>query len=432
MNNDILIINGKNPLLGEIEVQTSKNSTLPIMSASILANGKTILHKLPNITDVLNMKKLLQHIGTKITTSGSNLEIDTSEIENNIFDENLSKTMRSSIFLLGSMLAKFKQVSIVSPGGCKIGKRPIDIHLSAFKKLGVDISWVGNRIFFNAENARPGKIKLRIPSVGATENIMLFACTLKGETTIINPAKEPEVVDLANFLNSMGAKIIGSGTNRITIYGVDSLKCVEYTPISDRIVAGTIMCAVAGLGGKVTLKNARCEHNEKLIKILSSIGCQIKSKNDIITISKDGQTDFEQKTNSKLKITTGFYPKFPTDLQSIILSLLTACCKKATLKETVFENRFLTVKELTKMGAMITKDKNTLTILGTNLCGAHVQCKDLRGGAGLVVAGLLAEGETIIDDIYHIDRGYDHIENMFAKLGAKIKRCPKEKSSHGQ
>ncbi len=413
-----IIINGGKRLFGKVKCQTSKNATLPIMSACVLASGKFKILNCPNITDCANMAKILRSLGAKVIKRNNNYIINTQTVNKFNIDEQLSKTMRSSIFLLGSLLARLKHASLFLPGGCKIGLRPIDIHISSFKSLGVKVEQKGDLIVFDATNAKPNKIKLKIPSVGATENIVEFASTLKGKTVIYNPAREPEIVDLCAFLNKMGAKIKGAGSKKITIYGVNSLHATEYMPISDRIVAGTIMGAVAVCGGDVTITNANAEHNKKFIKILSSMGCQIKSKNGIIQISSN------KNLKNLRKITTGYYPKFPTDLQSIALSVCILGKGKTLVTEKVFENRFLILNYLKLMGADIDclNLKSVLVNGVKSLTGACVTAKDLRGGAGLVVAGLASSGQTVIDNVYYIDRGYEGIENLFSSLGADIKR----------
>lgn len=421
---DKLEIVGGNRLFGTFKNQTSKNAVLPIMSASIMAEGVVEIRQVPDILDVKNMKKILRKLGVKVTKKKDSLLLDSSKISCFQVDENLSKTMRSSIFLLGALLSRFKEAHITFPGGCKIGNRPIDLHIDALKKLNVKVIEDESGFFFDGRSAKPNKIKLKIPSVGATENIVQFAVKLKGKTEIFNPAREPEVVDLCNFLNSMGAKIVGAGTKKITIYGVDSLFGIQYTPIKDRIVSGTIMIATALTKGKVTIIDGCAKENESLIKILSSIGCKIDLENDIIKVSREGEL-------KNINIVTGYFPKFPTDLQSIILPLLCVAEGNSKVQELVFENRFLIAKELNRMGANISlSNAHTALVRGLSaLRGRTVKATDLRGGAGLVLAGLIAKGKTIISDVHFIDRGYDHIEHMLSSLGANIRRvCQKQKS----
>ncbi len=415
---DKFIINGGNKLYGTIKVQTSKNATLPIMSASLLTTESVKINSCPDILDVQNMIKILKKLGAKVERIGDDYVINNSQIDDICLDYNLCKTMRSSIFLLGSILARFKTMSLTMPGGCKIGERPIDIHIDAFKRLGVKVVELDDFIFFNAEHAKANKIKLKIPSVGATENIVQFASTLKGKTTIYNAAREPEVVDLCNFLIKMGANIKGAGTNKITIFGVDRLKGVEYRPIPDRIVLGTLLIATAICGGVIQINNAILNQNEKLIDILLRMGCQINIKNDIITISR------ETPLKSIKSVSTGYFPDFPTDLQSLMLTLSCIVKGKTQINEKIFENRFLIVDELKKMGAKIQIiDNHTAIVEGVHKLSANkIKALDLRGGASLVLAGLAAEGRTIIENVHFIDRGYCHLESMLASLGADIKR----------
>lgn len=418
MKREKFIINGGKELNGVITNQTSKNAILPIMSACLLTKGKTVLNSYPRIIDVDNMIAILKKLGASVRRIDKSLTINTNLVNSAFVDYKLSKTMRSSIFLLGSLLARFKSACITMPGGCAIGKRPIDIHLSAFKKLGVKINFVEDNIFFDATKAKPTTIKLKLPSVGATENIIQFCSLLKGKTTIINAAREPEVADLCNFLNKMGARILGAGTSKITIYGVDKLIPTSYKPIGDRITSGTIMLAVAICGGDVTINNACPHENLKLIEKLCSMGCQIDVKNDIIHI---------RNTNNLISpkvIKTSYYPKFPTDLQS---QMLVACCVvkgETIITETVFENRFQIIDQLRTMGAKIIQNNcNSVKILGNaQLHGANVVAKDLRGGAALVLAGLAAKGITTVSQIKFVDRGYEELEKTLSILGADIKR----------
>ena len=416
-------IEGGNKLYGEILNQTSKNATLPIMSACLMLDGVTKITNYPKIKDVDNMISLLSFLGAEINTQETNLIINTNNCQNVGIDEQLSKTMRSSVFLLGSYLSRFKNVMLTLPGGCDIGLRPIDIHISALKKLGVKVECLGNNIFFDATNACSNKIKLKKPSVGATENIIQFACKLKGVTTIFNAAKEPEVVDLCNFLNLAGAKILGAGTSRITIYGVDVLEGVTYKPMGDRITSGTIVGAVAMCGGDVTIKNAVPYQNLNFLKKVASMGCQIDIKNDIIHIVSGGNLI------SAGKIETGYYPEFPTDLQSIMLAMSTIAKGETTIIENIFENRFQILDELAKCGAKFKKINNRIVkVRGVeNLKSADFISKELRGGAALMLLAMRAEGKSKITGIHYIDRGYVQIEETLSKLGVKIKRCQKEK-----
>lgn len=417
-------INGGNKLYGEIVNQTSKNATLPIMSACLMLDGTTTITNYPQISDVENMISLLSFLGARVEKINENLIINTNNCENVGIDSHLSKTMRSSVFLLGSYLSRFQNVMLTLPGGCDIGLRPIDIHISALKKLNVNVTCLGNNVFFDATQAKAGKVKLRIPSVGATENIIQFACKLKGITTIYNAAKEPEVVDLCNFLNLTGAKILGAGTGKITIYGVDSLVGVTYKPIGDRISAGTIVAAVAMCGGDLTIRNAVPYQNLKFLEKVASLGCQIDIKNDIIHIISDG------KLNSAGKIETGYYPEFPTDLQSIMLAISTIADGETTIIENIFENRFQIIHELIKCGAKFKKLSNSVVkIRGVeSLRPAEFEAKELRGGAALVLLALVAKGKSTITGINFIDRGYVKLEKTLSALGADIRRvCQKEK-----
>lgn len=409
---------GGNELHGEVDIQTSKNAVLPIMSASILASSPVIIRDCPHIIDVDNMISILRDLGAVVEWRGEDIYIDPRKMTNTKIDCELSHSMRSSVFMLGSILARFKSTFLSCPGGCNIGRRPIDIHIKAMKRLNVAISEAGDFLFFDAAKAKARTIKLDIPSVGATENILLFASTLRGKTVIKNCAREPEVVDLCDFLAKMGAKIIGVGTDKLTIYGVDRLIGVEYRPISDRIVAGTLMCATAICGGNVTLNKVKVKNIENLIDKLSSMGCQININNDIINIISSGRL------NGLGSITTDYYPGFATDLQSLVLTVSCVAEGDTIVQERIFENRFLTVPELIKMGADIhinsTREAHVHGV--EHLTGATVSAKDLRGGASLVLAGLVARGHTIVENVHFIDRGYDHLELMLSHLGADIRR----------
>ena len=415
--NDKFIIVGGNELSGEVTIQTSKNAVLPILAGSILCDKQVTINNVPNILDVNNMFNILRDLGVQVDYIDKDCHIDASSISNCTLNQDLCKTLRSSIFLLGPLLARFKQAVISYPGGCDIGNRPIDLHLSGLEKLGVKISKRHSLIYCDGKNMKSGIVQLDFPSVGATENLMMSAVFLKGSTKLINVAKEPEIVDLQNFLNSMGASISGAGTAEITINGVNKLHSTQYTPISDRIVEGTLMLATAITGGKVTLKNTDFKNNQSLIAKLSSVGCQIDIKNDIIHITSSGRLP------SIDLIDTQVYPGFPTDMQAQMMSLQAVSDGVSIICENVFENRYKHAKELVKMGANIILRDRVAVVKGVEeLTGAPVDATDLRAGAGLVLAGLKANGYTTINNVYHIDRGYENFENILTSLGANIKR----------
>lgn len=410
-------IQGHLPLFGTIQVGTSKNATLPILAGCILSSAQVTITHVPQFSDIHNMIAILKGLGVKVLFRKGNLYIDPTHHTNTNPDPKYTKQIRSSIFLLGPMLAKWKEVTIAYPGGCKIGARPIDIHLDGLKALGATIIEEDGYIHCDGKNMKAGEVTLRFPSVGATENLMMASVFLEGTTVLHGCAKEPEIVDLAHFMISMGAKIEGAGTDTITITGVKSFKGVKYRPIPDRIITGTYLLACACAGGKVTLTNCVPEHNEILLSKLTESGCQIDIKNDIITIASG------KRRHKVPSITTGVYPDFPTDLQSLYLVYASLAKGKCEVKETVFENRFGIVDDLKNMGARITVKGNTAYVKGVRkLHGSMVKATDLRAGAGLVLAGLSAKGETIVQDIYHIDRGYEAIEHIFAGIGADIVR----------
>lgn len=416
IDKDSFLIYGGKKLGGVVNVQTCKNSVLPILAGCVLCNN-VVINNVPNILDVTNMLEILRSLGVVINNDNGDLHIDSSGINNFTINQDLCKSLRSSIFLLGPMLARFKRAVISYPGGCDIGNRPIDLHLSGLEKLGVEITKRHSLIYCNGSKMHSGKVELDFPSVGATENLIMSAVFLKGCTQIINSAKEPEIVDLQNFLNSMGCNISGAGTSVVTIYGVDKLHTTKYNPIGDRIVAGTLMIATAICGGKVGLKNVDLKNNENLIGKLSSVGCQIDSKDDIIYITSNGRL------NSIDLIDTQVYPGFPTDMQAQMMSLQAISNGVSVICENVFENRFKHAKELIKMGANIIIRDRVAVVKGVGeLTGAPVDACDLRGGAGLVLAGLKANGYTTVNNVYHIDRGYERFENILNELGAEVKR----------
>jgi len=414
---DKLVIEGGKSLSGTIRIHGAKNAALPILAASLLAAGKVQLSNVPRLLDIDVMLDILDRIGCTTLRDQETVALDTSSANSFHVPEDLMKQMRSSIFLMGPLLARFGEVAVYQPGGCAIGERKIDLHLRGLQALGAEIEELEQRIICKASKLKGADIHLDFPSVGATENIMMAAVMAEGTTTITNAAREPEIQDLQNFLNAMGANIIGAGTDTITIHGVSKLTPCSYTIIPDRIVAGTVMIAAAATRGNVTLTHCNPAHLSSLIHVLKRAGVQISTCNDIINVSSMSRPKAVE------RIVTSPYPSFPTDLQSQVMVLLSLADGFSVMKETVFEGRFKHVDELTRMGADISTDLNCAFIRGVQrLYGATVEATDLRAGAALVIAGLAAQGKTIVEQVHHIDRGYEHIEQLFQKLGADIHR----------
>lgn len=411
------LIKGGRQLFGKVEVERAKNAVLPIIAATILTDEEIVLRQIPNITDVEKMLEILKLMGAKVCFEDSNIIVSTQNLKTLEIPSELAKDIRSSIFMLGPLLAKYKKARVVYPGGCDIGSRPIDLHLSGLKDLGVDISEDFGFIDCDASNMRSGVVHLDFASVGATENIMMSAVFLKGKTTILNSAKEPEIVDLANFINAMGGKISGAGTSSIEIEGVSQLHGCEYTPIGDRIIAGTYLIAAAMTRGKVTLNNINYEHIYALVSKLKNAGCKLEFTDSSITIENN------RRPIACSSIDTQPYPGFPTDLQAQILAMQTISDGISVITENMFETRFKHVSELLKMGAKVTTKDRMAIVRGVNrLHGAEVVAHDLRGGAGLILAGLVAEGETRVLQPHFVDRGYEKIEEKLSLLNADIVR----------
>jgi len=411
------LINGGKKLKGELEISGAKNAVLPILAASVINGGESIINGFPKLRDVDIMIKILTSIGCTVEKNDHSIVVNSKNIFTHEIDESLVREMRSSIFLMGPMLARFGKIKISYPGGCEIGHRPIDLHLKGLKEMGVKITEAHGFLECEVENLKGAEIHLDYPSVGATENIMLSAVLAKGKTIIRNPAKEPEIIDLQNFLNGMGAKIRGSGTGTIEIDGVDSLTNVVHRIIPDRIVAGTILVAAAITKSEITITNVVSDHILSILAKLKEVGCIILEKENELRIIPP----------SVLKpvdiIRTLPYPGFPTDMQPQIVSVLTLCEGTSIVTETVFESRFKHTEELMRMGAKIKVDGRVAVIKGVEqLTGAKVSANDLRGGAALVLAGLAAEGTTVVENIKHIERGYDNFDLLLQKLGADIKR----------
>ena len=415
-----ILVNGGHNLSGQVDISSAKNSVLPIIAASLLSDGKVIIKNYPSLNDVIVLTEVLEDIGCYINMNESDytLEIDPSNVKKHTANCELVKKMRASFLVMGPMIAKYKKFRLSYPGGCNIGTRPIDLHLKGFEALGAKIIQEHGFIEIIGENLRGNEIYLDFPSVGATENIMMLASRIKGRTIINNPALEPEIEDLANFLNSMGAKIRFNINSTIIIDGVESLSGTEYRPIYDRIEAGTFMVAAAITGSKIKIHGVEQEHLKPVIKKLVECGTSIEiDKNTGIAVV-EGSKKIEP-----IDIITRPHPGYPTDMQSQMMALLSLCDGTSTIQETVFENRFMMVSELLRMGADIKIKGNTAIINGVgNLTGSSVRASDLRSGAALILAGLVANGYTEVDDIYHIDRGYMNIEEKFRGLGAEIYR----------
>lgn len=411
-------INGGNRLSGEYELTGAKNAVLPILAATIVTGNKSKIKSCPDLSDVRTMLFILQELGCKVTYESDGIVVDSSTIDSYTISESLMREMRSSVFLMGPMIARCGKVILSYPGGCEIGLRPIDIHLSALRRLGVSIKESHGFLECTADKLVGNRILMDFPSVGATENAMMAATAAEGETRIINPAKEPEIVDLQNFLNSCGAEIRGAGTGEIVINGGKSYHEIEHKVIPDRIEGGTILAAVAMTGGNVLLKNAMPEHMSITLSKLREAGCKIKEGKDFVELIAPNRLKAIE------TIRTQPYPGFPTDMQSQLLTVMTVAQGTSVVTETIFESRFKHVEELRKMGAKVKVDGRTAIITGVkSLTGARVFARDLRGGASLVIAGLGAEGETIVENIHHIDRGYDRFESALQRIGADIVRA---------
>lgn len=408
------VIEGGRSLEGTTYVSGSKNASLPIIAATLLNKGINKLYNVPNIHDTKMMFKILEGLGCKIKKTNGKIVIDSRNITNYEIPDNLMSQMRSSVIIAGALLSRSRKVTFTYPGGCDIGSRPIDLHIKSFEKLGVNVKEEFGELVCMADEIVGTDINLDFPSVGATENIMLASVLAKGTTKINNAAMEPEIIDLQNALNSMGAKISGAGTNNIIIKGVEKLQDLSYNIIPDRIEAGTLLCATAITGGNITLKKVIPEHIDTLIKKLEEMGCEISiSKNEIILKSP--------KRLKAVDIKTLPYPGFPTDLQSILGSVLTVAKGTSIIIENIFENRYKYLNELTKMGAKTTIEGRTAVIKGIKrLNKANVKATDLRGGAALVIAALNAKGRTYIDNIEYILRGYENLDLKLRSLGANI------------
>ena len=413
-----LIVKGGNRLVGTVKTSGAKNAVLPIIAASILGTSPSRLDEIPALEDVRTICAVLECLGIRVDASEPHtLKIDSREITSCEAPYELVRSMRASFLVMGPLLARKGYARISQPGGCAIGTRPIDLHLKGFEALGVKIEQGHGYIEASAPEGMTGaNIYLDFPSVGATENIMMAAAMANGTTVLENPAEEPEIVDLANYLNQMGARVRGAGTNVITIEGVSELHGVQHSVIPDRIEAGTYMIAAAMTGGDVIIENVLPEHQKPLIAKLREAGALVEEDIDRIHVVGSGKL-------KAVDIKTLPYPGFPTDMQAQMMAMLSVAEGRSKITETVFENRFMHVVELNRMGANITTEGRSAVITGpAHLTGCTVRVTDLRAGAAMILAGLVAEGATEICDIYHIDRGYEEIAAKLTRLGADIKR----------
>ena len=418
---EAFVVEGGTPLRGEIRVDGAKNATLPILAAAVLTEETVRLHDVPEITDVKHMADILTLLGCQVTRENGDMTVTCAGLHTWEMPDQLSKQIRSSIFLLGPILARFHKATVTFPGGCEIGLRPIDLHLSGLRCLGVKIKEEGGLIHCDGSSMHAGEVHFDYPSVGATENVMMAAVLVPGVTTIHNPAREPEIVDLQNFINAMGGCVRGAGGHAIEIEGVSRLHGTEWTPMPDRIVAGTLLAAAAVTGGEIALTNAPESDMVAVTAKLREMGCRIAEAPGRIALSAP------QRLTAFGQLQTQPHPGFPTDMQVQLLALLAVSEGTGVITENVFENRFTHAGDLNRMGAHILCTGRTAVVRGVReLYGARVTARDLRGGAALVLAGLKAHGETHVEHAELIDRGYDHLERQLTELGANIRRVSGE------
>ena len=410
------VIKGGAKLFGEVGIQSAKNAVLPLLAASVLTEERVEIGRCPRIADVLNMVGILGELGCETHFDGDTLCIDGADAANHEIPAALAKELRSSVFMLGSVVSRFGRARIAYPGGCDIGLRPIDLHLNGLRRLGVSVTEDGGYIDCTCSRLRGAEVLLDFPSVGATENLLLAAAKAEGTTVIRNAAKEPEIVDLQNFINRMGGRIRGAGTAVIVVEGVKKLHGTEYTPISDRIEAGTFLIACAMCGGSIAVKNTEPENIASLVHKLREISCKIRAENDKIYI------ECGKRLSPKI-VETSPYPGVPTDLQAPMTALACVCEGATVIVENLFETRFKHVPELIRMGADITVRGRSALVRGVpRLRGADVFASDLRGGAALTLAAISAEGDSAVTDLRFIDRGYSSFEYKLRALGARIRR----------
>ena len=410
------VVQGGQTLRGSVPISGAKNSVLPILAATLLNGGRNVLHNCPDLRDVRSAIQILEHLGCKVSREGDTVTVDSTVVDRWDVPHELMREMRSSVIFLGPILARCGRARLSLPGGCDIGQRPIDLHLSALRKLGTVIREQGGDILCEASDLQGRDIILSFPSVGATENTLLTATACSGVTRIINAAREPEIADLQEFLHKAGALVSGGGESVITVSGTTPRRDVEHTILPDRIEAATFLCAAAACGGEVTLTGVEPEHVGTVIQCLRDGGCAVRSAGRTITLLAP------QRLGSMPTVRTMPYPGFPTDSQAPLMAAACTAQGSALFIETIFENRFRHAAELQRMGADIRISGRTALVTGRALHGASVRSTDLRGGAALVVAALAAQGESRVEDLTHIDRGYEHFAEKLTGLGAKIQR----------
>lgn len=413
---DALAITGGSPLVGETRIYGAKNAALPILAATVMVEGTCVIDDVPHLEDVRVMAEILRTLGARVERSGMQITVDSTNIQVTNVPADLMQRMRSSIFLMGPLLARFGEVRVSKPGGCVIGQRPVDYHLKGMRALGAAIEEKHGYIRCTARRLHGTAVTLDFPSVGATENLIMAAALADGVTVIENAAREPEIVDLAVFLKSCGAVIEGAGETSIRVTGVHHLTGTEHRIIGDRIVAGTMLIAGAATGGRVTVEGVAPAHLGSLLAKMRESGMRVSTDRDIITVESS-------RAWQSVDLRTEPFPGFPTDLQAPFMAFLTTAAGTSLVRENVFEARFKHVNELTRMGANISVDLRTAVVRGVDrLSGARVECSDLRGGAALVIAGLMGDGVTHVEGLHHIDRGYQSIDMHLRDLGADIER----------
>jgi UDP-N-acetylglucosamine 1-carboxyvinyltransferase len=422
---DKLAISGGVPLRGEVQVSGAKNAALPILCAGLLCADVFDVDNVPQLQDVTTTLKLLRQMGVAVERDGTRVRLDASQVNSREAPYELVKTMRASILVLGPLLARFGEAKVSLPGGCAIGQRPVDQHIKGLQAMGASIRIEHGFVLAQAERLRGTRIVTDMVTVTGTENLMMAATLADGDTVIENAAREPEVVDLAHALCAMGARIEGAGTDRVVVHGVGALHGARHRVMADRIEAGTFLCAAAATGGDVRLTGAEPSTMDATLDKLREAGARIETGTDWIRLSMDGRP-------KAVNLRTAPYPGFATDMQAQFMALNCVAQGTGLVTETIFENRFMHVLELQRLGADITVEGNTAVIKGVpRLSGARVMATDLRASAGLVIAGLVADGQTIVDRIYHLDRGYERMESKLAALGARIERVAQLPQTNG-